>query len=133
MCVDHITQCRKAGIDLLVTCTLRDAEAQNVLYAQGRTTKGEVVTNAIGGDSLHQYRVAYDAVPCRAGKPIWGTKGEDGKIWQRVGLIGEDCGLEWAGTWIKFREFPHFQYTHGLSLADFKAGKTIPQDIRRSA
>lgn len=39
--------------------------------------------------------------------------------------VGKSIGLEWAGDWKKNREFPHFQYTGGLSLADFKAGKRI--------
>jgi len=120
----HIHACKQAGIDLLITGTYRCAADQNKLYAQGRTTPGHVVTNAKAGESLHQYRVAYDVVPLRDGKPVWGTTTpEDKQLWQAVGELGLEQGLEWAGDWTSFKEFPHFQYTGGLTLADFKAGR----------
>ena len=120
-----IAECHKNGIDLLVTSTFRDAEAQNALYAQGRTRAGAIVTNAKAGQSFHNYRVAFDVVPIVNGKPVWGTDGEDGKLWQSVGRIGKSVGLEWAGDWERFKEYPHFQYTQGLTLADFAKSKTI--------
>ena len=75
-----IERCRLAGITLLVTSTYRDFESQNALYAQGRTAAGKKVTNAKGGQSFHNWRVALDVVPLRNGKPVWGTTGEDGKL-----------------------------------------------------
>jgi peptidoglycan LD-endopeptidase CwlK len=121
-----IDACKAQGIDLLVTSTYRDHESQNALYAQGRTAPGKKVTNAKGGQSFHNWRVALDVVPLRNGKPVWGTTGEDGKLWQKVGEIGEASGLEWAGRWKKFPEQAHFQWTGGLTIADFQAGKRLP-------
>lgn len=118
-------RCKQEGIDLLFTSTYRDKASQDALFAQGRTTAGKIVTKARGGQSYHNFRVAFDVVPLRNGKPVWGTTGEDGKLWQRVGEIGESCGLEWAGRWKTFKEMAHFQHTAGLKLADFQAGKTI--------
>jgi hypothetical protein len=47
-------------------------------------------------------------------------------LFATCGAIGEGIGLEWAGRWSgKFRECAHLQYTNGLSLADFQAGKTL--------
>lgn len=120
-----LAECDKAGIDLLVTSTYRDGESQNALFEQGRSKPGAKVTNARAGQSFHNWRVAVDVVPLRNGKPVWGTSGEDLELWMRVGKIGESVGLEWAGRWKRFREFPHFQYTGGLSLADFQAGKNF--------
>lgn len=146
-----LDECKAAGIDLLVTSTLRDFEAQNALYAIGRTReqldavllhdveprRGRRVTNARGGDSFHQYACALDVVPLRHGKLVWGTSGngidedptdddtDDLELWQRVGAIGEACGLEWAGRWKRMREFPHFQYTGGLTLNEFRAGARL--------
>ncbi len=108
------------GIDIIVTSTYRDFESQDVLYAQGRTTPGKIVTNAKSGMSFHNYRVAFDVVPVVGGKPVWGTTGEDLKIWQKIGLAGKSLGLEWAGDWKTFKEFPHFQYTEGKSLNDLR-------------
>jgi peptidoglycan L-alanyl-D-glutamate endopeptidase CwlK len=121
----HVAACHAAGIDIMITCTYRDAEEQNRLYNQGRTTPGAKVTNAKAGQSMHNYRIAYDVVPLRYGKPVWKTTGEDGVLWQKVGALGKQCGLEWAGDWKTFREFPHFQYTGGHKLAHFQAGGTI--------
>jgi peptidoglycan L-alanyl-D-glutamate endopeptidase CwlK len=124
-CLDHIHACKQEGIDLLVTSTYRDGESQNELYAQGRTKPGKIVTNAKAGQSYHNWKVAYDVVPLRFGKPVWGTSGEDGELWKKVGELGKAQGLEWAGDWKKFKEFPHFQFTGGLTLADFQEGKTL--------
>jgi peptidoglycan LD-endopeptidase CwlK len=120
---NFIAACQHDGIDLLVTSTFRDFESQNKLFAQGRTGPGKIVTNARGGESFHNYRCALDVVPLVAGKPDW-----DGShpIWAEVGRIGEECGLEWAGKWVHFKELAHFQYTGGLSLNDLKEGKVIP-------
>lgn len=120
-----ISACDAAGIDLLVTSTYRDHASQDALYAQGRSKIGPIVTNARGGQSYHNFRCALDVVPMRAGKPVWDTRGTDGLLWQRVGAIGESCGLDWAGRWERFREYAHFQYTGGLTLADLQAGKTV--------
>ncbi|MDR2188924.1 MAG: M15 family metallopeptidase [Azonexus sp.] len=121
-----LNECRARGIDLLVTSTYRDLESQAALYAQGRTAPGLIVTNAKPGMSFHNWRVAFDVVPLRAGKLVWGTTGDDGKLWRQIGEIGEDAGLEWAGRWKSFKELAHFQYTGGLTLMQLAAGK-VPE------
>lgn len=118
-----VRECAREGIDLLITCTYRDNEAQDALYAQGRTTPGNIVTSARGGQSMHNYHCAVDVVPMRNGKCVWSTKGNDGALWRKVGMIGESCGLEWAGRWTgKLKEMAHFQFTAGLTLAQLQAG-----------
>lgn len=117
---------KQQNIDLIITSTYRDDESQAALYAQGRTKPGLIVTNAKPGQSWHNWRCALDVVPIRNGKPVWGTTGLDGDLWRKVGEIGESVGLEWAGRWTgKLREMAHFQYTGGLTLADFQSGKTM--------
>jgi peptidoglycan L-alanyl-D-glutamate endopeptidase CwlK len=123
MCKKFIAECDKQDIDILITSTYRDGESQTALYAQGRTKPGNIVTNAKAGQSFHNWKCAFDVVPLRNGKPVWGTNGKDLELWNKVGAIGESVGLEWAGRWKRFREFPHFQFTGGLTLADFQAGK----------
>jgi peptidoglycan L-alanyl-D-glutamate endopeptidase CwlK len=113
---------KKQGIDLLVTSTYRDNASQNALYAQGRTTPGKIVTNAKAGQSWHNYKCAVDVVPIVAGKPRWDVKDE---VWQQVGKLGKAAGLEWAGDWKRFKEYPHFQYTGGLTLAQLQSGAKI--------
>lgn len=117
-----IKLCNMEGIDILVTSTYRDQESQNALYAQGRSAPGKIVTNAKAGDSWHNWRCAVDVVPLVNGKPDW-----DGShpVWERIGELGEEAGLEWAGRWKSFRELAHFQYTGGQTLAQLKTGATI--------
>jgi peptidoglycan L-alanyl-D-glutamate endopeptidase CwlK len=114
--------CKENDIDLLVTSTYRDHESQRALYEQGRTTAGKVVTNAKAGDSWHNWRCAVDVVPLINGKPNW--DGSD-PVWTKIGELGEQAGLEWAGRWRTFKELAHFQYTGGLTLTDLKEGKQI--------
>jgi peptidoglycan LD-endopeptidase CwlK len=121
-----IEACQAQGIDILVTSTYRDHASQDALYALGRSKPGKKVTHAKGGQSFHNFRVAFDIAPLRAGKPVWGTAGEDGQLWARIGAIGEAQGLEWAGRWERMREMAHFQFTGGLTLKDFQAGRHLP-------
>lgn len=122
-CTMHKARCEmELNIELLITSTYRDGESQDALFAQGRTAPGSVVTRARAGESFHNYRVAYDVVPVVAGKPVWDASHP---VWREVGRIGKECGLEWAGDWKTFPEYPHFQYTGGLTLADFQAGQTL--------
>lgn len=124
-----ISACDADGITLLITSTYRDNASQDALYAQGRNgTPGPVVTNAKGGQSFHNWRLAFDVVPLVNGKAVWPTSGASGALWRKVGAIGKTCGLEWAGDWKRFPEFPHFQYTGGMTLADLQAGKTLRGD-----
>lgn len=120
-CEDFVASCAKQGIDVLITSTYRDAESQNALYAQGRTTHGAKVTNAKAGQSFHNWKVAFDFCPLVNGKAQW----NDVALFTKCGIIAEKCGLEWAGRWNKFKELAHCQYTGGLTLADFQAGKTL--------
>ena len=116
-----IAAAKAKGIDLLVTSTYRDSESQTALYNQGRTTPGNVVTKAKAGQSWHNWRCALDVVPLVNGKAIW----DDQAMWKQVGEIGKSCGLEWAGDWVTFKEFPHFQYTGGMTLAQLQQGAKI--------
>jgi peptidoglycan LD-endopeptidase CwlK len=118
--------CEARKIDVLVTCTLRPSEEQAALFAQGRnplavvnalraqaglpaiTDKDNamIVTRARPGQSLHETGRAFDVVPMDGGKPVWNDRSV---LWQRLGEIGKEVGLEWAGLWECFREYPHFQ------------------------
>ena len=118
--VDFLARVEMEGIDLLVTCTYRSDEEQAKLYAIGRTKAGRRVTNAPPGQSMHNFRfngkpasLAVDVVPLANGKPVWNAADP---AWQKVGKIGEVAGLEWAGRWKRFREYPHFQHPRAKSV-----------------
>jgi peptidoglycan L-alanyl-D-glutamate endopeptidase CwlK len=119
MCRALLAAAKAAGIDLIVTSTYRDHEAQDALYAQGRTRPGKVVTQVRGGQSMHNYRLAFDVVPVRDGKAVW----NDDALWREVGKLGQGVGLEWGGAWRRFKDRPHFQWTDGLTIKELQAGK----------
>jgi peptidoglycan L-alanyl-D-glutamate endopeptidase CwlK len=116
-----VAACKAQGIDIIITSTYRDNESQAALYAQGRTAKGHIVTDANAGESFHNYRCALDFAPIVNGKINW----NDADTFIKCGVIAESVGLEWSGRWKKFKELAHVQYTGGLSIHDLKAGETI--------
>lgn len=115
--------CALQGIEIIFTQTLRDSEYQDSLYAQGRTKPGKVVTNAKGGQSMHNFGLAFDVVPVDDSRqPIWDDRSH---LWNLIGAEGKRLGLEWGGDWVSLKDKPHFQYTEGLTLAQLRAGATI--------
>lgn len=131
MCQAHIDACAAEGIDLLITCTYRDKEAQDALYAQGRTTPGHIVTKARGGQSFHNYRLAYDFVPLINGKPSWDATSPTGQaLWEKIGELAEAQGLQWAGRWVgSLHEEAHCQWSNGLTLAQLEKGSYPPATV----
>ncbi len=118
ICKKHIAACKARGLIIKVTNTLRDAEYQAHLYAQGRTRNGSIVTNMllIGP---HGFGLAYDVVPVVNGKAVWGND----KLWSIVGEEGKKLGLTWGGDWKSIVDKPHFEYTGGLTAKQLRAGK----------
>jgi peptidoglycan L-alanyl-D-glutamate endopeptidase CwlK len=114
---------KESGNILHVTDSFRTVERQAALYAQGRITPGNIVTNARGGYSSHNYRVAFDVVPVIGISPAW----NDLKAFEEIGKIGVKLGLEWGGNWSSFPDRPHFQYLAGYTLEDFRAGRINEQ------
>lgn len=121
----HTTSCKSNGIDVMIIQTYRSDEEQDALYAQGRTAPGKIVTNAKGGDSMHNYKLAYDMVVLIEGKINW----SDRSLYERIGELGEALDLTWGGRFKSLADLDHFQYTFGLSLADLKAGKIPPNTL----
>lgn len=116
ICEAHVVACRKVDIELLITSTWRDSEAQEALYAIGRTTEiaRKPVTNARGGQSWHNYRCAWDVVPLIGGKAVWDA---NNAVWADIVRLGESVGAEAGAKW-KFPDLPHFQVTPtGLTLS----------------
>lgn len=113
---EFLARCQAAGVNAFLTCTYRSNAEQAKLYAIGRNgDKRKKVTNAGPGQSRHN---ATDA----AGKPAStafdiAIKHADGslnwdarsKAWATAGAIGMSLGLDWGGSWAKFKDAPHFQ------------------------
>lgn len=113
-----INEAEKKGMKLKVTSGGRTFEEQDKLYAQGRTTSGNIVTNAKAGYSWHNFFLAFDVVPVENGKINWKSKN-----WTKIGTLGKTFGLEWGGDWKTFKDLPHFQTIHGLTTAQAREKK----------
>ena len=115
--------CQQSGLNVMVTQGLRTSEEQDALYAKGRTAppigRKHRVTMAKGGQSFHNFGLAFDFVVLDAvGKAEWSTAHPG---WGAAGALGKSVGLEWGGDWTGFKDWPHFQYTGGLSLVQCRA------------
>lgn len=107
---------------------------QNDLWAKGRTTPGPRVTNAKGGYSNHNFGIAGDFGAFSKEGTYLGESAPalEDKIhravaaWVKETYPGE---IEWGGDWTSFKDYPHFQYDTGLSLAQMRervaAGKSV--------
>ncbi len=92
------------GITIKVISGLRTYDEQNDLYAQGRTKSGEIVTNARGGYSNHNFGIAFDIGVFEGSKYL-----DESPKYKAVGALGTDLGLEWGGNWKTIQDEPHFQ------------------------
>jgi|LakMenEpi03Aug12_release.lakeMendotaPanAssembly.Ray.scaffolds.fasta_scaffold223644_2 hypothetical protein len=108
---------KELGIKLRATSTLRTYAEQDELYAQGRTKKGGIVTNAKGGQSNHNFGTALDVVPIVDGKADWKTSAD---TWSKIAKIGKAVGFDWGGDWKSFTDKPHFEMNFGNSLAQMR-------------
>lgn len=101
------------------TQTLRTIAEQDALYAQGRTRPGNIVTNARGGLSYHNYGLAIDFAFIIGGKLSYDMKGDWDKDkrpdWFEVVSIFKGYSYEWGGDW-QFKDYPHFQKSFGYSV-----------------
>lgn len=98
---------------------------QDALYEQGRSIDGSIVTNARGGQSLHNFGIAFDiGIFDQDGKYIDDYMGSKADAYY-VGIekYGEQVGLQWGGNWKgSLQDDPHFQYNPlNLSLSDMRS------------
>lgn len=88
---------------------LRTFAEQDALYKQRPK-----VTNAKGGQSIHNYGLAVDIVLIIDGKTAsWDTAKDwdNDKIsdWMEVVKIFKAHGWNWGGDWKSFKDLPHFE------------------------
>jgi len=103
-----ITEVKKYDKKARILEGYRSIEKQNEYYEQGRTKPGKIITNAKGGQSFHNYRVAFD---------IYTTD------YDKAGKIGKSLGLEWGGDWKTFKDLPHYELKKGYKIKDFQQNK----------
>ncbi len=97
---------KPSGKAVKILSGTRTYAEQNALYAKGRTTPGQIVTKAKGGQSNHNFGLAWDIgifengnyikndVPYKTIPPL---------------VLPQMPQLEWGGNWISIKDFPHYQ------------------------
>lgn len=108
------------GSRLRFAYVVRTFAEQDELYAKGRTKKGLKITNAKGGQSIHNYGLACDIVLLydndgngtfeEASWSMIRDYDKDGLAdWMEVVNCFKEEGFEWGGDWKSFKDNPHFQ------------------------
>lgn len=102
-----------AGINARILSGTRTYAEQNYLYSLGRTRPGNKVTNAKGGQSNHNFGIAWDI-------GIFNDQGAyfpESPLYDKAAEVGLVPELEWGGHWRRFVDKPHYQLKTGLSVS----------------
>jgi hypothetical protein len=126
-----LERCGNAQLAVLVIETDRSQPVQNAYYAQGREPleavnrlravaglylikerENTIVTNT--RVSNHTGGNAIDLCPEIEGKPGYPWWNAPSWVWERLGRLAEECGLDWCAggygqTWGKGWDNPHFE------------------------
>lgn len=131
--IDYL-EAQNSNMTIRVAQGYRSFAYQDDLYAQGRTKPGQKVTQARGGQSDHNFRVAWDFVIIYNGKEVsWDVNADrdkDGiKDYFEVIEYFESKGWSSGARWRTFKDCPHLAKTFGRTtkqlLAMYKAKKFI--------
>jgi peptidoglycan LD-endopeptidase CwlK len=103
---------RNAGLDARIISGTRTYAEQDALFRQGRFgNPGPKVTNARGGQSNHNFCIAWDIGLFQNGKYL-----PDSPLYKKAAETGLVDGLEWGGNWTTFKDLPHYQLPTGLPI-----------------
>lgn len=120
------------GVRLRFSHVFRTFKEQDELYAKGRSIPGKKVTNANGGQSYHNYGLAFDIVLLYDNdgngtfeEASWDMvrdgDGDGLRDWMEVVNFFKSKGWTWGGDFDSFKDYPHFQNTFGYHWIDLKA------------
>lgn len=115
-----------AGFEARIISGTRTWAQQNALFRQGRYgNPGPVVTRARGGQSLHNFGIAWDIGLFTAS----GGYVTDVEPYAQAAVHGTTDGVEWGGDWTGFPDPSHYQLGTGEALAAlrtrFQAGQAV--------
>ncbi len=106
------------GVEYFAVSGNRTWAEQDELYAQGRTKPGPKVTNARGGQSSHNFKIAMDFGCFKDGKYLDDLQpNKADSVHKAVGKIAGKYDLDWGGNWTSLKDWPHFEVNTGLTLA----------------
>ena len=124
-CRRWLDKCAEAGLEVLITNTVRDKEYQEYLYAQGRTRPGSIVTNG-KTPTFHADTAGLAFDFC---KNVKGHEYDDSAFFHKAAAIAKGMGFSWGGDWTSFPDMPHIQWDNGgeWTNAMIRAGKLPPE------
>jgi len=101
-------------IDLIIKpiCTLRSIAEQQILYAQGRTAPGKIVTKVDGITNIGMHNPTPEEPLSRAidfGVFQHGLYITSDIYYYYIGRLANDYNLVWGGFWKSFRDRPHVE------------------------
>ncbi len=108
---DFMKSVQAASVTIKIISGTRTFAEQDALYRQGRDLPGNKVTNARGGQSNHNFGVAWDIGVFQNGQYL-----DESPLYRQVGGIGKGMGLEWGGDWKSMTDEPHFQMVPEANL-----------------
>ncbi|HEY5804156.1 MAG TPA: M15 family metallopeptidase [Lysobacter sp.] len=113
-----------AGLRARILSGTRSYAEQNALFRRGRYgNPGPVVTNARGGQSMHNFGAGWDIGLFDAN----GRYLQTAAPYDTAAAMGVGDGLEWGGHNKRFVDRPHYQLRLGLAVAEvrrrFEAGR----------
>lgn len=123
-CRKWMELCKAEGLNVLVTSTVRDKEYQALLYEQGRTRPGSIVTNS-ATPTFHWDKAGLAFDFC---KNVKGHEYDDLAFFSKAAAIAKKMGFSWGGDWKSFVDRPHIQWDDGgkISASDIRAGRMPP-------
>jgi len=111
------------GVRLRFSHVYRSNAEQDALFK-----KRPKVTNAKGGQSIHNYGLAFDIV-ILFDKDNNGTfesaSWSQDQYWMQVVIYFKSKGYEWGGDWKSFKDAPHFEKTFGNTWKTLKDKETF--------
>lgn len=119
-CNLFMAECKRQGLNVLITETYRTQERQDYLYAQGRTRKGNKVTWT--KYSRHTSRRAWDIC-----KNLKGHEYSDTEFFYKCGEIARELGITWGGDWTS-PDMPHFEVSE---VWNYRGDEPMKEDERK--
>lgn len=128
LCKQHIVNCAKRGVYIIVTDVMRSDSFQAHLYEQGRSRDGNIVTwtKTTYAHGMYDYKgeyksMAYDVAPLTDDKKD--TDYGNRYKWKIIIEEGKKLGLEHGTEVFGKPDDPHWQLVQGITKAQLKSGK----------
>lgn len=102
LAIEFLERCEANGLNVRITETYRTQARQDILYEQGRTTPGPIVTWT--RNSKHTERLAFDIAEDNTDDPYGNLE-----FFRKCAEIGREVGLTPGYYFEEFQDMPHYE------------------------